>query len=378
MVTQAKPPLTEEQLVMIALLLSGKAMDEKEIFTWLIDHFRYFHDIAVDALHNQSQHMPSHFNYHPSTQPHASFLQDFHDVFMHYETPLRRVGRQQYTVTPFTVERAFRSVIDGDDGDDDGRNNTPFQFFKLPAELRNVVYEGVFRYPAGIFLWYQRVYALAIPEPIQGVASFETFQTAIARNNLLQASDSRDILSPLLVSHQFCREARPFFYSVNHFYFDSPASMQLLLQRIPESHSRYIREVSFQYDQCGYAAENLEELVKLEDLRKLTMCFDEEDYYRRNRSDESETKHQMVMKLPGLGKLRNLRGLEKVTFLGCPTIEGILKDDMLKPKSEPEPVAAPVKSVRWYTPVLEVFRVGSIAARLPKAMRIPKRTRKAT
>ncbi|KAI7237739.1 hypothetical protein KC330_g2983 [Hortaea werneckii] len=42
------------------------------------------------------------------------------------------------------------------------------------------------------------------------------------------------------------------------------------------------------------------------------------------------------MNLPGLRKLRTMRGLDEVNFYGCPTVEALIKADMLKPKPKPK------------------------------------------
>ena len=46
-------------------------------------------------------------------------------------------------------------------------------------------------------------------------------------------------------------------------------------------------------------------------------------------------RNEEMATLPGLEKLRELRGLETVTFRGCPMLEALLKDDMFKPKTTP-------------------------------------------
>lgn len=43
-------------------------------------------------------------------------------------------------------------------------------------------------------------------------------------------------------------------------------------------------------------------------------------------------KFSSVLKMPGVSALGKIKGLEEVTFHGCPEIEAAFKSDMLEPK----------------------------------------------
>jgi len=111
---------------------------------------------------------------------------------------MKHLEGPRYTVSDVDGERALRSVL----GDDEPKECTTFPFLRLPAELRNTVYEMMFQYPeTGILFYTRQPDARVMRRPYQGDFDFKKWETA----RHLTTDNTRDILSPLLVKRQLYR-----------------------------------------------------------------------------------------------------------------------------------------------------------------------------
>jgi hypothetical protein len=126
-----------------------------------------------------------------------------------------------------------------------------------------------------------------------------------------------------LTSRQFYKEAVPFFYSINRFYFPYLEYMKSALNSLAPSRLQYLAHISLEYEWTSVvnqrdAKQTCALLLRLEGLRKLDICIDEDRYeLRASRKDYS---------LRGLQSFEKLRGLDEINFHGtCPTIEARLR-----------------------------------------------------
>ncbi|KAK4549700.1 hypothetical protein LTR36_005001 [Oleoguttula mirabilis] len=324
--SKTKPPFTEEQLVTMALASNSKPMTKKEVFMFVVGSLRYFQQQALEAFYNEPEDGWNHF-----VSQQENFRTILNAVYSRYGLPLERLSGGMYNVSAPTSERLLQTLLDR--GGDEKKKTKTFPFFKLPAELRNTIYESVFQYPkAG--LMFRSIGRKRAPHvevlPMSQVEADVGDEVTEAQPLLL--APFPEILSPLLVSHQFRQEAEAYFYIINSFRFVCLTDLDHFLTRVPEEHKQHIQhiDITFQRWESRYCPGLFLQLTKLGGLRKLDIRIDEGAWTQT--VTRSTKKDQSVTNMPGLTTLGKIRGLEQVTFHGCPTLENLLKDDMLKPK----------------------------------------------
>jgi hypothetical protein len=205
-------------------------------------------------------------------------------------------------------------------------------FFELPPELRNRIYQMVFRYPPSGFAGRTRngTFKCVSRSPVD---SFHF--SRVGRHNVsqpvLETLPLRDILGPLLVSRQFYQEAMPFFYNIHHFHWNDLATMKFSLGRLAPSRRKHIGSVSATYlfVECEYAANAFEFLLEMPKLRGHFLQLDE---YTFGRNWGGRRKKEIPFSIPGLDVLLQLK-LDDVVFEECPKLAAALKDEMTKGKA---------------------------------------------
>lgn len=329
--SEEEPPFTAQELFVMALLSNDCSMNTKSILRWTFDNFQYCRDLAFASFDDTSSHQ--------DRMPGKEFRARLRRVPQDFELPLE-AGRplhyrdgsgssKYYHISVANGERVLTTVL----GIRKGKG--AFPFFRLPAELRNVVYEMVFRYPdSGLIL------VPAVKKAVV-VAKSDGYGYAVEDSDdgthQKFTRPIKDILSPLRLSRQFHDEAMPFFYNVNDFVFINPWNMVGVLHKIPASHREHIRHITVTY-RPGYnynAAAAFTRLSWLGGLRSLEIFLDEKAFIRD--AKRKGNKRTGAMQMPGVPALNKVRGLESVTFHGCPTIEEVLKRKMLKPKPALKP-----------------------------------------
>ncbi|KAK5127483.1 hypothetical protein LTR85_006822 [Meristemomyces frigidus] len=293
------------------------------------------------------------------------FRRQISAAFWSYDVPLtvrhqeEGQGPPQYAIKHVDAERLLCNIWPG------SRHGTATsRFFKLPPELRNTIYEMVFQYPAsGIFL--RRLYhaghykgkgpmTVALlklsPDPS---FDFPKWKQAAERNHLdqspyadglLRAAPLEKVLSSLLVSRQFHREALPVFYHINHFHFPTIRDLNESLEGIALSRLQYFAHVSFGYgvgERTGVTSA-FTSLGMMTGLRRLDIEVDEAKWRWIAPFTEGPKKTD-GLNFVGLAALRRVKA-DEVNFYGpCPTFETALKADMTRPKQTETAVAKPRK-----------------------------------
>ncbi|KAK5127484.1 hypothetical protein LTR85_006823 [Meristemomyces frigidus] len=322
--SKKKLPFTEEELFVIALLSNDDPMTATSVLRWTFDSFQYCRELAFTVFDSSLYDAGS----YEKRRTAQEFGERLRTVPEQFELPFTISGapdQYHYSISAANGERllARHSSMPHTKGS--------FPFFRLPAELRNAVYEMVFRYSDCSLQFYagSRT-ATVIPEALQDAGG----ESQRPRTFTRYTKAIKDILSPLLVSRQFHREAKPFFYNVNHFSFATGYRGVALLKNTPEEHRNSLKHVTVRYDpwcpadEVRVASRLLGELKR---LRRLEIHFDEEMWTSVVESDKRR-KHSSAIGFPGVAGLAKIRGLDEVVFHGCPTIEAKLKDNMLKPK----------------------------------------------
>ncbi|KAI6800869.1 hypothetical protein KC361_g2099 [Hortaea werneckii] len=114
------------------------------------------------------------------------------------------------------------------------------------------------------------------------------------------------------------------------------------LAKIPKSQRQHIQHVTLHY-KIGFSpkmrgAKEAIALLATCGLKKLNLYLEEDKWKETGTTSGGKVfkKNMDLINMPGLRKLRMMRGLEEVNFYGCPTVEALIKADMLKPKPKPK------------------------------------------
>jgi len=328
--SKQKSPFSEVELFAMALLVAGRPMTEKVIFEWIFEHVGYCRQLAYESFYG-GQHYPMYPE--PAAVGSARNLRiAMSNVLGQHDFPVEITvigGVAHYSMSAANGHRVLAHAL----GLNFDRKQS-FPFFRLPAELRNTIYELVFQYPkSGLHITGRnssvaRVLTRSTDEDV-------SFNVAGRQHRILATAPIEHILAPLLVSRQLHQETLPFFYNSNKFYFGNHQWMHEVLSKIPDAHRDHIKHVSFTYQlyDSRDAVAHFTTLGKLQGLRKLEVHLDEERWKEyRTGGKRAVKKYEDIAKVPGLRTLGKIRGLEEVIFHGCPTVERILKEGMLKPK----------------------------------------------
>jgi hypothetical protein len=270
-----------------------------------------------------------------------------------FETPvqLQYKGRlPTYTISAKSAERLLADILPSSQRDQSKHGD----FFGLPAELRNVIYEMVFGYPtSGLWLFMEhngdevaldtrfrvisRSWEAAFTSEMWESYRERQYTTGrLEARNLIMTKRLQDILSPLLVCKQFYEEAVGTFYRTNHFHFDNLEALFGMLIRLSPERQKHLAHISFRYNGCEEVApKTFKMLSEIENLRRLDILADEQQWLlRAGGLSNPPKKYLSVMGMDGVPTLRSIRGLETVNFLRNTTFEHVLKPDMLQPKKE--------------------------------------------
>ncbi|KAK4549699.1 hypothetical protein LTR36_005000 [Oleoguttula mirabilis] len=368
---EAKPPFSEEEMVVMALMMHDRPLSEEDVCSWIINNFRHYRDLALrtffaltHSFHDQSGSSLSVDNETTKRRlpPALDFRRQVSAAFWSFEVPLttHHVGKDkpQYSVGDVDAEHVLRNVCPANK-----TTGPAFPFFKLPAELRNSIYEMVFQYPAsGVLLRPLRhsyrdwsgsrgsTTVALLNRSLDQPFAFDTWREAARStyeespygDSLLRAGLLSHVLSPLLVSRQFYNEALPIFYGINHFHFPSVGDLKQSLEGLAPNRLQHFARVSlgFGIGEGPGRVSAFRSLAMMTGLRRLDIEVDEAGWRAKAVYDKRLMKID-ALNIVGLPALRQVKS-DEVHFHGpCPTFEKALKADMTRPKPAK---TAPAKS----------------------------------
>ncbi|KAI6834356.1 hypothetical protein KC340_g6060 [Hortaea werneckii] len=323
-----KPPFTPDELFTMVIAVNVQPVTKGEVLQWVFANFGYYRKMV------EREFISDHSN---RISESSIFRGKISDVLCNYELYLKKESVQgeadRYTMTVASCERALSRVLPPQYG----LGEKAFRFFDLPPELRNKIFDLVFQYPqSGLRFDYPGQKTARLDPP----GNRDTWTWHDLRDSPKTAK-IKDVLAPLRVNRQFYEEAKGSFFAVNHLRFSRNFAMRELLAKIPEPQRRHIQHVTLDYQVNRpdvWRAKEAIALLATCGLRKLNLHLRETDWKELGITRRGRVlKHRMdVMNLPGLRKLRTMRGLDEVNFYGCPTVEALIKADMLKPKPKPK------------------------------------------
>ncbi|KAF2771330.1 hypothetical protein EJ03DRAFT_358939 [Teratosphaeria nubilosa] len=242
--TANNPPFSVTQLVVMILMLHDSPLSIEDMCSWLFDNFLHYQDTIGQKVSNLKKSMM--------------------ETAWHFEVPVSLVPH-----FPPLLKVDFRKgerPLDGLIGEVATPKDAVCRFCELPGELRNKIYEMVFAYPqAGISphklllgaegeahsgaCYSEPSYRMVLLTPNRdynepfsktawptGPHVYTASNTAggnylgpprspYGEGNILRIDTIAQILDCLGTSKQFYYEARSFFFTNNHFYFQQPTDL---------------------------------------------------------------------------------------------------------------------------------------------------------
>jgi len=327
-----KPPFTEAEMLVMALLLSDKGLTGWEIVDWICTTFRFYQKLATACL----LHMP--FNGHRPVDL-IDARDDLRDgvwlALQRFDIPLKVHPQGDDETTYGMSETDCHRFLAEYAGFEDPAG--AFPFFALPPELRNTVYELVFQFPvSGVRISTSGV-IVTVTRSMDQDYSFQEWRDALDKNEFVVGTSVGKALAPLRTNRQFYQEATPYFYQLNQFRFIDSQDMSNSLQKVHAERRKLIERISFQVvlpPTYGMGvSSSFHFLTQLEGLRKLHIEMEEQQWLVMANGSKL-SKYQTVAGIPGFNFLRKLRGLTELTLTGCPTVEAMVREDMMKPRSK--------------------------------------------
>jgi hypothetical protein len=201
-----------------------------------------------------------------------------------------------------------------------------FPFLGLPAELRTIIYEMVFQYPAS-GLWLDRYrwdrdhtarFQVASKHFAEEFSQDGRALDIIRRYGQRFGQSSQEALSLLSVNRQIYEESLPIFYRNNLFYCPKVTKLGQYLRGLAPARRQHLRQIAFKYlpQDVDVTPAAFQYLGSLPNLRKLYVEIDEDVWSR------------IGFTHPGLAILGGIRVDEAVFNGNCPTIAPVLKLEM--------------------------------------------------
>lgn len=368
-----KPPFMPEELVIMAISLCGGKATGERIFLWIGSTFEYYEKLMVRESHYLKLHWSARKQQgHIAVSAGRLFRASICDALDQFDLPIQcSPGAVNVAPVYRTSTRSALNILAPKMGPNDSFQAKAFNFFALPAELRDIIYNMVFKFPrSGLVLerFYRRIedppqdrkflvrsrsydldFSHAMLLPHEG--TFGPVQQATIKTRPVL-----DILQPLLVCRQFYNEAMPKFYQLNHFHFPNVLTLRQSLIKMPSVRRDRLTNISFNYDVDSYriahhrkltesraAVDAFEMLSSIKHLSKVSISVNERAWHTGYDARRFYNKHASVMNMDGIEQLRSLRGLTDVAFIGCPTLERELTAWMTRPRLEGEQAAIPAR-----------------------------------
>ncbi|KAI6886704.1 hypothetical protein KC363_g3885 [Hortaea werneckii] len=336
-----RPPFKPDELFTMVIAVKRQPVTKVQVLKWVLANFKYYQNMVDQEFVNFDPSIEVPSLSRPKTKSNR-FRTSIHNVPLNYELYLNTCSAQdgpdRYTMTVASCERGLSRVLPPQHG----LAEKAFRLFDLPPELRNMIFNFVFQYPQSGLLFSDYFSMNGRGPAIIDAPADHDMPTWRESCTLPRTAKITDILAPLLVNKQFYEETKSCFLAINHFNFEDNEIMGRRLAKIPKSQRQHIQHVTLHY-KIGFSpkmrgAKEAIALLATCGLKKLNLYLEEDKWKETGTTSGGKVfkKNMDLMNMPGLRKLRMMRGLEEVNFYGCPTVEALIKADMLKPKPKPK------------------------------------------
>ncbi|KAI7088688.1 hypothetical protein KC356_g3018 [Hortaea werneckii] len=343
-----RPPFTPGELFTMAVATARQPVTMQQVLMWIFSNIEYYRNLALFTFASEAPLSPTDKLKMDIMQGFRMRLKNvpcFYDLGVNKAT--KDGERDTYTMTAAACEKALYRVVRPVKPLDRGS----FRFFDLPPELRNRIYDLVFHYPQD-----QLVFA-RIPKGRALLHVRQSPKVAVGGEYTCVptawTSTISDIFAPLLVNKQFYKEARTVFFAINRIFFWNLTVANRILAKMTRFQRQHVHDIAFLYQPMAAnfrLAESAMAHLAFCGLQKFTLCFSEVLWSKYLTAQVAtanvqggpvpvldfviQEKYGDVRDLPGFQTLRALRGLKEVRFAGCPTVESLLREDMLTPQPD--------------------------------------------
>ena len=334
-----KPPYSFVELITMALVYNGEAMKSRQIIDWIKKFFVYY----------------GQFDLHGSRCTWVGFEKFASPATVDFTDPAAYDINYLWNVDLAEARIYLQPTFGfGPQGS--------FPFLRLPVELRTIIYEMVFQYPAS-GLWLDRYrwdkdhtdrFQVASKDYAKDFSQNGQALDSVRRYGQRFEQLSQEALGLLSVNKQIYEESLPFFYRNNLFYCPTVIKLGQYLRRLAPARRQHLRQIAFKYHPhyVDVAPAASRYLASLPNLRKLYVEIDEDVWARFG--------YTSPLKITGLAILRGIR-IDEVVFNGnCPTIAPVLKLEMeSKDSKKRKMVEARGRGLRWSTRVGRYKKIAS-------------------
>ena len=336
--TEDEPPFSAAELIVMAVLCSlGPEVNKEQILMWITRTFRYYNEKALEQYCKIAGTGWVHSDMYYA-------VDDFEEGFSCYDAPLVDPCENEVVcfyskevTVPVKAGRVFlRKWLEP-------ARKGKFPFLRLPAELRNTIYEMVFTFPEKGICASSMYLRENIRFCIREVDESEVSRTSAT----VDAVPVSRILALIRVNKQISREARPYFYRVNCFEFGNMDLFVNFFAKMPASHAEHITmiDVAWSPGEISWAqwppflAKALEAFARIKTLSKLEIWAQDRGWFsmgsRLRQACGRTSKFTKVKQFPGVKELTVAASKARVLeFSGdCPQIEAYIREEVKKLKA---------------------------------------------
>ncbi|KXT03076.1 hypothetical protein AC578_7739 [Pseudocercospora eumusae] len=262
-----EPPFDVRDLIVFALILSAKeTLSEHEIHRWIIKTFPYFNLQAIDYYIQSVAYIDKQ---RTCNNPNKEIVKGFQNALTHFDLPLEEHFNHNCDEWRYSIKTGAARIFLARWLEPERKGQFPF--LKLAPELRNRIYEMLFKYPAPGIL----VGRLDGPYLLSSVVEWIGPKFEDAR--LINMERPSETLAILRTCKQVRDEASPMFCGLNNFFLEgSHFTMDADLRQLPLSRAKFLKNIHIKLDHLWREGKHFEDLFdslsKLS-LDKLTLCM---------------------------------------------------------------------------------------------------------
>lgn len=341
-----EPPFSMEELVVMCLASEDQHMSTNKIAIWIMNHCRWYREVTAIAVLVYGD------------LPKDDHRQDLYDALNHesYELPIYETGEE--TGVWYTTTGEAMSLLTPIMADlfpkcyPRETSETHFDFFKLPAELRNNIYDMVFTHPDGVlevnggFAGNANITLNTYGVPYKSESReaillwmLNAEKQCAEETMWYELSSTSEILEPLAICQQFNQEASASFFGRNTFYANELNSLHTMLSALLPSRRQLITSLAFAYwpnlGDTKVAAETFAMLAAMPRLRAIRILIDEAAWTKATKKRTGARTYPDLKKLPGFPTLKTVRVRDEVIFYRTnDEAAQMLRTAMLSPQDE--------------------------------------------
>lgn len=348
--SNTKPPFTIAEIMVMAWVCREKQgshfVSDEEVSGWMFTTFGYYRKMALKQLYDHS------FLKCATNFKHRNGFQDLvtqrttqcERIDVPLESrPSFEMGR--YSSTLAGARRFLNRAIGGEITKFDG-------FFKLPVEIRVLIYEELFRsrvdelqYNDAEFCGNGKVVELRLSqrgrrstwdahEDWTRIAVPDTRHWSMRpytkKGDPSVTESTSELLALLLVNRQIFEEAMPVFYEVNHFHAADLLELTTMLKHCGARRRPHFTSISVAYVQSVGPRTAIKAFKLLKDVKRLRRLEIETTDAGPTTGGYKPLDSSSVPQLPGFKILNGVR-VRELHFTGtCPLIEAYLRQTMVK------------------------------------------------